>query len=720
MIPRRLFLSAASAFAVTAASEAGSMPPARGATQSLIPNQVVFRDASGKGSRNHPVRIGRPFIQGEITGVPLALVAGKALVTQADVKTRWPDGSVQHCILSFIVPDIPPNGSVIVSFRNVAPPQGESRPIDLSAMLGPEFDFDAVIEVAQGGEIRTASARKMLEAGDYSVWCAGPVATTLIIADHSAARKYDIGFDDLRSVRPVFHATFWPSLKKVRVRVIGENANTETLEDVQYSLRLLSGALKPKEVFQQEAVPHFAATRWTRSFWIGGEPDAAIDLDHNLTYLAATRAFPNFDTTLKLPESVIAATVDSWQKAPKALYDTGLWCKYMPTTGGRDDIGPYTGLVTKWLYSGDHRLEAITSGQADLAGAWPLHVREGDGGRFFDAERTHSAIGRVLSVHARPILWIFDSRGPSGNDVVKIKGARIVNSNVYPSTNGGWSPDGAHQPDAYSAFYTLTGDPFALEQVQFWAAHFALAYNPGYKIVPESGAFMDEIRGCAWVLRNRVHAAFLTPDGTPEKSYFTRLVHDALAFWEGRLGIRETSFEGSVLWEAGQKQAYVSPLHVFSEEPPRPNWAIRIERAKAITQLWQHYMLIVELGLAKEKSFPSSALLSHLGRVLIDQFREGGYDPLNFQRYSTGTRDADGHLFETWTETLVAFKDPANPEKFSKDIRDGYGTYAYAASTFLVSEPGGTRAYDWLRHNGYEPLQSEYAAYPKWALIPRT
>lgn len=69
-------------------------------------------------------------------------------------------------------------------------------------MQDARFDFNAVMELTNSSTI-SASARPMLSAGKYSLWTSGGIATTIILADHSAARSYDIGFDSNRSFRPV-------------------------------------------------------------------------------------------------------------------------------------------------------------------------------------------------------------------------------------------------------------------------------------------------------------------------------------------------------------------------------------------------------------------------------------------------------------------------------------------------------------------------------------
>ena len=681
-------------------------------------NILWLRDASGMGAHDYPVRIGRPFVQGEIAGAPQAVVTGAKVPTQADIKTRWPDGSVKHAILSFVVAQIPSGGRVAVTFANQ--PVVADEAMTREQMLDRAFDFEAVMQITRDAKMQTASARTMLTNGDYSVWCKGPISTTIILADHSQARKYDIGFEPGRPVRPIFHATFWPDLHKVQMRVIGENSNTEALQDVTYALAVRSGLTAPKEIFRQDEVPHSSGTRWTRSFWIGGEPNPEIDIDHNIAYLTKTYAFPNFDPTFGIPEPVISQTYAKYQASQRNLYDSGPWQRAMNATGGRDDIGPYTAQNAKWLLSGDHRMLAVVSGMADLACAWAMHVREGDAKKLFDRAGKVPALGRPVSVNARPTLWLFDARGNTKpEDKVEITGDRIRGGkrNIFWLN---WHDDGAHQPDPYSALYTLTGDYFALEQLQFWAAASVLRYDPGYKGPAPSGAILDEVRGKAWVLRNRAHAAFLSPDGSPEKAYFEAMIGDAIAFWEGMLGITGTPAQNSALWSfAKQNRSFQSPLHFWQDRPLRATQRNNAQTTSSSVSLWEQYMLMFELGVAKEKGFRTGPLLTYTSYVLTSQFQEPKtYSVYNLQRYSTGVKDTAGNFFRTWTETLASYQDP-QPEEIKADVCDGYATYAYGASTVITNEPGGAVAYKWLKDRVYESRRDKYGRCPKWAFVPR-
>jgi hypothetical protein len=176
------------------------------------------------------VQFGRPFKAAEISDYPQVLLGGTAVPTQADVKQRWGDGSVKHAVISFILPSLAAGASVTyvavfsrwpktkepkktfrshayvplrsVTFQNQLSADGGSPVLTQSEMLNSRFNFDAVTEIVNTSTV-SASARAMLTAGKYVIWTSGGIATTIVLADHSAARAYDMGFDAYKSFRPV-------------------------------------------------------------------------------------------------------------------------------------------------------------------------------------------------------------------------------------------------------------------------------------------------------------------------------------------------------------------------------------------------------------------------------------------------------------------------------------------------------------------------------------
>ncbi len=43
----------------------------------------------------------------------------------------------------------------------------------------------------------------------------------------------------------------------------------------------------------------------------------------------------------------------------------------------------------------------------------------------------------------------------------------------------------------------------------------------------------------------------MTPDSMPEKDYFTMLINDTIAAWEGARDITGSQFQGNALWKWG-------------------------------------------------------------------------------------------------------------------------------------------------------------------------
>ncbi len=158
-----------------------------------VENHLTIREAEGVTSQNCPIQIARPFVQGEIRDFPQILLNGVPVTTQADVKQRHPDGSVRHAVLSFLIPTLAAGSSVKATFQNQATGLNGQR-LSQPEMLAGDFDFEARMTLTQGTGL-SASGRQMLADGCFEYWLAGPVATSVILTDHSVNRAYDLGFE---------------------------------------------------------------------------------------------------------------------------------------------------------------------------------------------------------------------------------------------------------------------------------------------------------------------------------------------------------------------------------------------------------------------------------------------------------------------------------------------------------------------------------------------
>ena len=172
-----------------------------------IDNYITVKEMDSTAVTNAPVQIGRAFVQGDIKNYPQAVMNGTLLTTQADVKLRWPDGSVKHAVVSFIIPSLASGATQKIYFRDQ--PSGNNTALTLSQMLDAAYDFDAVQTYAptancSGCTTYNISARDILEAlstistctgsnASPCLWTSGSVAQTVILADH-VNKTYDVGW----------------------------------------------------------------------------------------------------------------------------------------------------------------------------------------------------------------------------------------------------------------------------------------------------------------------------------------------------------------------------------------------------------------------------------------------------------------------------------------------------------------------------------------------
>ncbi len=692
-----------------------------------VVNSLTIREEDGVATANYPVQIARPFVQGEIQNFPQAIVNGNSVFTQADVKQRWSDGSVKHAIISFLIPNLSANGTVQITFRNQT--TGNNSPyLNSSDMLQANYDFDAQMELNNGSTTISASARTMVQNNSFTYWMQGAVATSIIIADHSANKAYDIGFDSYNSFRPIFHATFFPTINKVRVRFIGEIANTEAIEDMIYSLTLKTGNASPATVYTKPTFTHYGGSRWTKEFWIGGAP-SRISINENLKYLRETYFFPNWDTSKIISQSTIANDYANWQNASKDIFDAGFWMKGMGAGGARPDIGPTTSWAVAWLYSGDIRSQEISFTQANLGCAFPFHFREGDSTKHFLRNNPSSkGFGKPISITDRPTTCF----GCGYNYTYTNPSDKI--SAVGTWTDGGWVPEDAHQPDICSPHYILTGDYFYLEEMFFWASWSAnylngaaTMYSWGRGPTGTEGGLTGQIRAQAWVFRNRALAAYCAPDGSDEKIYFDYLCKDAIEVWEGAHNLQTAnSSSANYLW--GKQYRY----DAVNGNPPQNQWergstafaqsSYGIDNtvtSEAVSNFEHHY-LMSSFGRGKELGYATDSVLSYLAKFYIGEMTDPNYNHYLLENGRIPTiKNSTGQWFSSWADLKTGY-DSTNQNLTSYWLVDpfDYSFLGLTALSYVKCEPnGGDSA--WVKAENEILPSTVLNTDPKFAIVPR-
>lgn len=699
-----------------------------------ITNFITLTEPLGIDRKDYPLQIGRSFAQGLFLSSIQLRVAGIAVPTQVDVKNRWPDGSIKFAILSVVLPSVASTSRLKIEFESVAKSLETQGP-SLAAMLADNPKVDASMQVSFDGVTTSVNLRQMLRTVAPVFWTSGPISSTIVIADHSANRSFDFGGTRMKSVRPIFHLTIWHGLNIAKVRFIAEASNTQAFEDSKYDLKLKTGPQTDETmIYQQDAVAQHAGSRWTKTFWIGAKVQP-VSLAANVAYLAKTRVIPNFDPNLPVPEGQIATLYAKWNASQQGLYGTGLWNKYMPAPGGRDEIAIFPNWAIDALISGDYRLNEISERNAELAAAWPMHFREGATGKYFDSAKTEPAIGSPITLNGRPSLNI--SIGNAFFRGTYIKPEDQLNFGLS-ATDNGWVPDGSHQPAPYILPYLQTGDYFYLEQMQLWAswgaylASVALTdgiYGRGPYLT--SGQLSGDIRSQAWTLRNRAAAAYFSPDSTKEKAYFSALVVDAIAIAEGIRGITGSKWESGESWKwgatVGRSGFYgsfgVHPLKMW--ESGSTGFAIPyhtidpkvVQRGFAPFQM--AYMLVA-LDHVRDLGFPSEKLVSWAAQFITEATKKPENANLLGVFAIPSVAAAPNGNFATWSSITATYSDPNYAKTFADswlNSVDGMPLIMTAGAATIVGEPGGQASWDWIKKNWVDRRTAAVPA--RWAILPR-
>jgi hypothetical protein len=707
------------------------------ANSSLVKSDTVkVWETSGKPQMNRAVTIPRAFREGEIANFAQASVGGNPVLTQCDVKNRWADGSLKYALVSFVIPELPGKGSVEVSFAN-QPTANNTGFATQQELLDAAYDFDATIEMT-GATTQRVSAREMLEKGHFRYWLQGPVVTAIIIEDRSPDRAYDKDFGDgSRALHPIFEAWFYPAQKKVEVGYTIENmwASSDALRsmrDLKYSLVIRAGWSGPKVKFSEPAFTHIGRTRWHKTYWLGDDP-ARIRVDHNFSYWTSTRAIPNWDSGIRVSNSLVASRtgtdsgVDRIEGNGKGI---GNYQKYLRQGGASDWIGLAPTWDILYLYSMDDRLLRTSLSNADLAGRIPWNFREADvkagSKHFFDPEGKVDTFGRVVSVNARSRVTLSDLSQTCSDGI----GADRINTGAIDEE--GWITTRDHMPDVAYLPYLFSGRYYYLESLQLQAA-FIVGWKLGcteesYNRQGDEGFLHDtELRGDAWSFRTLAYAAFISPDSSPEKAYFEDKLLNNIAEWEGAHDIPCDLPAKRREWNFGHAQRRdsrgFSPLGSWGDrgsefvQPPVK------KTAKGAASPWEENFLMNALGVARQFGYPTTALLQFGTRRMVNQVLNPATFPELVEAYRYPTSNTAGQWISSWAEYNSYYDyTPARGQWKTEETTDhSYGFIAMAALSHMVdfSADGysGRAAWEYVR--GHKPGREHFATdSPKWALLP--
>jgi hypothetical protein len=474
--------------------------------------------------------------------------------------------------------------------------------------------FNASVNATIGGVRYSASADELIRKTVAKAWLSGStvnewhVATPLRTSagtphPHLAAR---------------FAVRWYDAIKKARVDVVIENnwAYEAAPQNFTYDAQILVGG---KTVYSKPTMTHYHHARWRKLFWWNGSAPE-VNVKHNTGYLIASRALPNYDQSLSIPETALSGLTARWTGSAIEPMGTGLAVPYMPTTGGRGDIGLMPQWASMYLLSMDRRARDVTLGTAELAGSYSAHYRDKN-------------TGQPVSLIDYPYMTVLGRAGDTVNPATN-------SSEAFPacaSSTACQSPythDVSHQPAFAYLPYMLTGDHFFLEELQFWGMYNVFSSNPGYRENIKGLLKSDQVRGQAWGLRTLAEAAYITPDNDRLKEHFNRILDSNLDWYNENYPLNANANQLGVLVDG---------------------YAIVYENGRGIAP-WQDDFFTSAVGHAHELGFAkATTLLKYKAKFPIQRMVGQGACYINGAMYKMMIRDsASSPLYTTIGQAFSA------------------------------------------------------------------
>ncbi|WP_374001111.1 hypothetical protein [Massilia sp. CFBP 13647] len=480
-----------------------------------VVTDVRLQNTAKVAQTNVPVTFGQVFAVGDMQpGNTLVgrFDNGETVYLQMDVKATHADGSIRHAVVSGIVPSLAVNETRTLSLMKTNAPK--TAGVSPKTLL--QNGFSASVQATIGGVTYRVSPDDLIKNGNASqTWLSGAVANEWLV---NAPLR-----DDKGVAHPHLTARFairwYDAVKKARVDVTLENtwAYEPNPQNFTYDTQV---TVQGQVVFSKQALEHVHHSRWRKVFWWGGD-GSQVHVKHNTAYLIASRALPNYDQSVVPSEATLAGYKRSWTGPGIEPMGVGMADPYMPSTGGRPDIGLLPGWAASYLLSMDARAKEVTLGTADLAGTWSTHYRDKN-------------TGRPVSLMDYPYMTILGRSGDTYNPVTR-------QHESFPNCAPGAScatyktHDSAHQPGFAYLPYLVTGDYYYLEELQFWAMYDIFESNPGYRDnIKGLLSWRGQVRAEAWSLRTVAEATYITPDSDTLKGHFTRIMTNNMEWYNAR------------------------------------------------------------------------------------------------------------------------------------------------------------------------------------------
>jgi hypothetical protein len=620
----------------------------------------IVNDADGAVTRRI-VSFGQVFRRGQVTpNSRLAVKLGGAVVrSQMDAKALYPDGSVRHAIITVQAPGMTRRGSldgviaatVAGQSPTAAAPPRPAPDIQLALTFHTRPDRAETFNIDLRGLAQTAAGR------DQQPWLDGPLVRERRYASHG-----------MHGVQVVFDV-WTPAVGAPRVDVSFHN-DTAQNPDISTQVYDASLSIDGTLAYRVKRVAHYSYATWHKVICADKAPPPRIMPD--LGVLVAVGAVPHY--ALFQPDRASAAEVHRLATRNDQPLGSANITPYMPTGGGRPDIGPLPAWAVFYLLDPSRENQETLLANADAAGSIPWHVRD---------MRT----GGPINIDQHPEVWL-DGRGAAAPGVL---GRRYE----IPDTR--WQPDDAHQPSLTYLPYLLTGSQYYRDELAMQAGFDLLSMNPEYRGGAAGVLLGSQVRAVAWSLRTLANAAYILPSDSPLPRYFEAKLQNNLH------EIVRRYVKGDELAGAGDLRGYLPGAYV----------------QEGATPPWQSDYLVIVLGWIDSMGYPQArTIMAWMTNFVAGRFTNDkrGYDPIYGTPYFLVVVDPKSKRpFTTWPEAFKATFDPVRQPVTTLDYPDWGGGYAALARASLASIINATGSAQAREAYGFVKAQTPRmdASYPR-------
>jgi hypothetical protein len=640
-----------------------------------------------------PVTFGAVFARGDVpAGSWLAATDkdGTNVPLQIDIKARHADGSLRHAVLTLSIPHLEQGKQTAIAISSGAKTNAAAISLDSLPQT-----FDVVLDLSVNGKHLFASGHDLIAHGKPELWLNGPLATEWWFA----APLRDVHGVADPQLSAQFGIRSYGKDRPLRIEVDVENdwAWTPGPHTVFYDAQIRANG---KTVFDKTGMVQPSHTRWRQVFWWDKPADVFVKQD--LTYLEKTHAVPNYDKNVEVSEAALGAVYDRFTKSDRVPMSSGVLMKYMPTTGGRPDIGPLPLWTALYLLTMDRRAYEMMTVNGDLGGSFSAHYRNEKTGRPVTTEE-FPKISTHSNYVGQPQQLPLPDKGGYKDPLV---------------------PDPSHEPSLDFVPYVVTGDRYYLEELEFWSQWNSWGTQPENHGFGQSLVTWDQVRAQAWSLRTLAQAEFIVPDDDPMKQTLARELKANIAWYDANFANNPAANALHILLQPQKTTAYSGGTGMAPWQDDFFTWSVGYVQALGDVNA---------LPLLRWKAaFP-------VGRMVSPDFCW-----ILASAYEMKVRDADRMNFyasfgDVYRATLaMRVKNSADPSTLkcasdemasalglkqagemvnAADVPDGYSAYMQPALAAAVDAdvPGAKEA--WAKFEA-RTVKPNYSNMPVWAIVP--